>query len=636
MSSIIFGLDNQNEFFSNHYLNERLREDLKERVDTWQERSEADGTFEPPDLLLSDQRRAYLAMKDGYLRQRAPAILPEVERPIIEAVLHALGYSIQADFVQVGDDKAQEVMQPVSIVRDAAGHEQVYVFEVYGALPEASSILDRTPTEEQYQARDSHQGEAFGLTRVVPASVGQENARWEALISERIFALSSPPRWVLLVAADGLVLVDRSKWAEKRFLALDFDELYDHNDRDSYRAAAALFHRESLVAGDEQSLLDTLNTQSHRHAYGVSQDLKYALRESVELLGNEAVRQLGLKAVADAEDELSLECLRYMYRLLFLFFVESRPELEYAPVQSDLYLRGYSLERLRDIAERPAPQKEQDKEGFYLHESVQRLFRLIAEGFTPGARPDGESETHDTFWIEPIRSHLFDDERMPFLSQVRFPNRVMHRVLELMSLSRSGASSGGQSGGSRGKKRSRRGRISYAQLGINQLGAVYEALLSYRGFVAAEDLYEVAPAGNAGTNRDPLEQAYFIPETRLSDYKKEEIVTDREGNFVRYPRGSFIYRLAGRNRQASASYYTPESLTELVVRFTLRERTQVLSADELLDLTILEPAMGSAAFLNETLNQLAELYLRRKQEETGKQIPHNDYMQERQKVKMYM
>jgi hypothetical protein len=40
----------------------------------------------------------------------------------------------------------------------------------------------------------------------------------------------------------------------------------------------------------------------------------------------------------------------------------------------------------------------------------------------------------------------------------------------------------------------RTGRVSYQLLSINQLGAVYEALLSYRGFFATEDLYEVMPA----------------------------------------------------------------------------------------------------------------------------------------------
>ena len=47
-------------------------------------------------------------------------------------------------------------------------------------------------------------------------------------------------------------------------------------------------------------------------------------------------------------------------------------------------------------------------------------------------------------------------------------------------------------------------------------------------------------------------------------------------------------------------------------------------------------AVGSAAFLNEAVNQLAEAYLQRKQKETGLTIPHDDYTQERQKVKMFI
>ena len=41
---------------------------------------------------------------------------------------------------------------------------------------------------------------------------------------------------------------------------------------------------------------------------------------------------------------LGLECLRYMYRLLFLFYIEARPDLGYAPMDSETYRKGYSLE----------------------------------------------------------------------------------------------------------------------------------------------------------------------------------------------------------------------------------------------------------------------------------------------------
>ncbi len=103
-----------------------------------------------------------------------------------------------------------------------------------------------------------------------------------------------------------------------------------------------------------------------------------------------------------------------------------------------------------------------------------------------------------------------------------------------------------------------------------------------------------------------------------------------------YPRGTFIYRLAGRDREKSASYYTPEVLTKCLVKYALKELLKEKTADEILQLTVCEPAMGSAAFLNEAVNQLAEAYLLRKQRETGRMIPHEQYAREKQKVKMYL
>ena len=61
-----------------------------------------------------------------------------------------------------------------------------------------------------------------------------------------------------------------------------------------------------------------------------------------------------------------------------------------------------------------------------------------------------------------------------------------------------------------------------------------------------------------------------------------------------------------------------------------------MPADRILELTVCEPAMGSAAFLNEAVNQLAEKYLDRKQGELGRRIPHAEYADELQKVRHYI
>lgn len=59
-------------------------------------------------------------------------------------------------------------------------------------------------------------------------------------------------------------------------------------------------------------------------------------------------------------------------------------------------------------------------------------------------------------------------------------------------------------------------------------------------------------------------------------------------------------------------------------------------AERILQLTICEPAMGSAAFLNEAINQLAQTYLELMQNANDERIAQQDYVQELQKVKMYL
>jgi len=107
---------------------------------------------------------------------------------------------------------------------------------------------------------------------------------------------------------------------------------------------AALLVKDHLAPKQGLCLIDTLDENAHKHAFSVSEDLKYALRESIELLGNEAVRHYKeVSKEAIPAEKLSMECLRYMYRLLFLFYIEARPELDYVPVtNSTAYLKGYS------------------------------------------------------------------------------------------------------------------------------------------------------------------------------------------------------------------------------------------------------------------------------------------------------
>ena len=124
--------------------------------------------------------------------------------------------------------------------------------------------------------------------------------------------------------------------------------------------------------------------------------------------------------------------------------------------------------------------------------------------------------------------------------------------------------------------------------------------------------------------------------TRSSSPRKSPAARRGEHRRKKYEKGTFIFRLAGRDRQKSASYYTPEVLTQCLVKYALKELLKDKTADDILKLTVCEPAMGSGAFLNEAVNQLADAYLERKQKETGKKIPPGEYPVERQRVKAFL
>ena len=328
--------------------------------------------------------------------------------------------------------------------------------------------------------------------------------------------------------------------------------------------------------------------------------------------------------------QLTLECLRYMYRMLFVLFIESRPELGYAPIKAQSYYSGYSLESLRDIADNIRDDVNEVGDGYYLHETLAKLYELIYDGYPKTEdelkKATGSDSLHDMFLIAPLKAHIFDPEYTKMITAAKLRNSCMLRIIDLMSLTRA-----------TGRKNGRRGRISYVNLGINQMGAVYEALLSYRGFIAEHDLYEVKRAGDSFNE---LDVGYFVSESELEQYTEDERVRyesgEKAGKLRMYEKGTFIYRLAGREREKSASYYTPEVLTKCLVKHALKELLEGKTADEILKLTICEPAMGSAAFLNEAINQLAEAYISRKEKETGEIISYEKRFNELQKVKMFI
>jgi hypothetical protein len=446
------------------------------------------------------------------------------------------------------------------------------------------------------------------------------------LLSARFIA-DDGPEFALVLAGRWLLVAERARWAEGRYLAVDLQLVCERNETKSggeIDRALTCVSAESVAPDAEGNIWwRGVLEDSVKHTVGVSQDLREGVRLSIEIIANEVVSRRQAQGLdplpQDQAQPLARQSLRYLYRILFLLFAEASPELEVLPVGAEEYDQGYGLDRLRELTlvELVGPRA---IDGTHLCDSLARLFTLVDQGHEPPAAKDGEQAG---LVFHSLRADLFLPAATALIDETGLGNAALQHVLRHLLLSKE----------ARGKDR---GFISYAELGINQLGAVYEGLMSYTGFFAETDLNEVAKDGDASNG------SWVVPVDRTdgiakSDFARIEDEVTGEFKAVLHERGTFVYRLAGRERQQSASYYTPEVLTRFTVSQALEELLDqdenITTAEEILGLTVCEPALGSGAFAIEAVRQLAEQYLRRRQAELGQRIDPDKYPTELQRVK---
>ena len=454
-----------------------------------------------------------------------------------------------------------------------------------------------------------------------------------AKVVSEIYLSTNPPKYIVILAGRWVVLTEQERWAEGRYLAADALLVADRNDAKKYAETdrfLAIFGRDSLMPSPDGAMWwDDVLAASLKHTIGVSKDLREGIRKSIEIIANDVlIRRADKGLPTDGVDGqvLARQSLRFLYRILFLLYAEASPEMGVLPVGTLEYNEGYGLDRLRELTLVNLASSEA-QQGTHIYDSLALLFNLVNTGHNPAPaelnEPSGENEG---LTFRSLEADLFQPSATALINAAKLSNSELQRVLQHLLLSKE----------SRGKDR---GFISYAELGINQLGAVYEGLMSYTGFIAETDLYEVAKDGNAEKG------SWIVPVDRSESIEARHFVLEvdpitGEKKPVIHGRGSFVFRLAGRERQQSASYYTPEVLTKFVVSQALEELlgedgTKV-PADEILQLTVCEPALGSGAFAIEAVRQLADAYLKAKQTELGVQIAAEEYPLELQKVKAHI
>jgi len=229
-----------------------------------------------------------------------------------------------------------------------------------------------------------------------------------------LFEPHQRPKYILLLAGNIVYLLEQEKWFRGSYLVFDLEELFTEATANRNANYYALFYfllgKESLTPESNMVLLDQLDEDSHKSAYEVTKDLKEGIIHAMEALANEALyfQKHVLREVFDETDdtfeqEIKDDCLNIIYRLLFVFYAESREDLDILPSNDSIYNKGYSLEMLRDLEQVPL-YSETSLNGYFFHESLGKLFKVLSSGYR-----EKENGQNKSFKVRHIDSPMFNN-----------------------------------------------------------------------------------------------------------------------------------------------------------------------------------------------------------------------------------
>ena len=356
-------------------------------------------------------------------------------------------------------------------------------------------------------------------------------------------------RWGILTNGRVWRLYDyRARPRASGYFEADLGELLASDREDDLRVFHLLFRRTSftLQDGETATFLEAALAEGRRYEEQVAQDLSGVVFERVFPRLVDALAEASGQSLAASRDA----ALIFLYRLLFVLYAEDRGLLPVHDARYDDY--GLRKPVRDDIARRMAANDTFSAKFTRYYDHLVNLFRIIEEG-------------DESIGLPPYNGGLFAADAAPLLETVRLADAPIAPIIHDLSHAN--------------------GRfVNYRDMSVQQLGSIYERLLE----------------------REPVRDDGHLS-IRLNPYARKD----------------------------SGSFYTSQELVDLIVERTLKpladERFNTFSAKAIalqsdrrskqerrvelerfdpavavLDLKVLDPAMGSGHFLVTAVDFLSD------------------------------
>ena len=332
----------------------------------------------------------------------------------------------------------------------------------------------------------------------------------------------------------------------------DLGSILEAESEDDLRLFYLLFRRRSFSPQDgaTSSFLEAALTEGKRYEERVAGDISRVVFER-------AFPQLVSALVERGADlsEARHGALIFLYRLLFVLFAEDRGLL---PVNDASY-DGYGLRKQvrEDIAAKMAAGGVFSTHVSNYYNQFAALCQIIDEGDSSIGMP-------------PYNGGLFDGEAAPLLSRVTLPDSVLAPII--FDLSHAETPEG-------------RRFVNYRDMSVQQLGSIYERLLEREP--AVDDDGNIVVCLNSYARKDS--GSFFTPQELV------DLIVDRTlGPLIEERRMAFEDRASELKSDRRPGDQRQADLIKLD------------SAERVLDLKVLDPAMGSGHFLVTAVDFLSD------------------------------
>jgi len=369
-------------------------------------------------------------------------------------------------------------------------------------------------------------------------------------------------RWgILTTGKKWRLYCGETGYSSNVYLEFDLFSILEHNKKMVFNYFYTFFSYASFKKEKGSSFLDEIFEENVKFAREVEDDLEKNVYEALKVLAEGFLHYDQNDLEKEDLTEIHENSLILLYRMLFLFYAESKGLIEFGE-----HYKKYSILDIReDIKEDiESNQKYAPFDNSYW-DKIKTTFRIINLGSEKVIGEEG---------ILPYNGRLFDSEKHPFLEENKIGNNHLMETIDLLA-----------------RRKSKEGWdwVDYETLQIRHLGSIYERLLEYKLKVAEEDL-------------------------ALDD--DEKYVEAEEGDEVVVPKENIYLRTDKGERKATGSYYTPDYIVQYIVKNTVGDLIdeRINEAEEkgesrfeaILNLNILDPAMGSGHFLVGTVEYMAE------------------------------